>query len=93
MDFGSVITAITELAKENLRIIVMVSLGLIALGVLAKISSIIKEERAQEKAYQDQSDQFAKSIKQIFSELQEIRYAIYELRKKDESSIQESKDL
>ena len=90
MDFGSVIVG---LIKENSRIIFMVFSGLLVLGVVVKIFSIIKEDRAQEKVYHGQIDQLEKSLNQIFSELQEIRYAIYELKIKDKSFTQGSEDL
>ena len=90
MDFGSVII---DLIRENSRIILMVFSGLLILGVVVKIFSILKEDRAQEKVDQGRMDQLEKSLNQIFSELQEIRYAIYELKIKDKSFTQGSEAL
>jgi len=53
---------------------------------------MLKKERDQEKLYQGQIDQIDKTLNQILRELQEIRYAIYDLGIKDESFTQESED-
>lgn len=93
MDFYSVIAVITGLIVEHWRIILIVASGLLGLsGVVSIFGSMLKKERVQEKLYQGQIDQMDKTLNQILRELQEIRYAIYDLRIKDERFTQEGED-
>jgi len=93
MAFFSVMAVITGWIIEYWRIILIVASSLLGLiAVVQILRSILEKQRAQKKLYQGRIDQVDKTLNQILRELQEMRYAIYDLKIKDESFTQESED-
>ena len=93
MDFFSIIAVVRGWTIEYWRIILIVAstlLGLIA--VVRIIGSVLETQRAKAKLYQSRIDQVDKTLNQILRELQDIRYAIYDLKIREESFTQESED-
>ena len=81
MEFFSVIALLRGWTMEYWRIILIVAstlLGLIA--VLKIIGSVLETQRAKAKLYQNRIDQVEKTLNQILRELQDIRYAMYDLK-------------
>ena len=93
MDFFSVIAFLKGLIIEDWHIIVIVASTLLGLIAVVKIiGSVLETQRAKAKLYQNRIDQVDKTLNQILRELQDIRYAIYDLKIKEESFAQESED-
>jgi len=93
MDFFSVIALVRGWTIEYWRIILIVASTLLGLIAVVKIiGSVLETQRAKAKLYQYRIDQEDKTLNQILRELQDIRYAIYDLKIKDESFTQESED-
>ena len=93
MDFFSVIAVVRGWTIEYWRIILIVASTLLGLIAVVKIiGSVLETQRAKAKLYQNRIDQVDKTLNQILRELQDIRYAIYDLKIKEESFTQESED-
>jgi len=93
MDFYSVIALVRGWTIEYWRTILIVASTLLGLIAVVKIiGSVLETQRAKAKLYQYRIDQVDKTLNQILRELQDIRYAIYDLKIKDESFTQESED-
>ena len=93
MDFFSVIAGVRGWTIEYWRIILIVASTLLGLIAVVKIiGSVLETQRAKAKLYQNRIAQVDKTLNQILRELQDIRYAIYDLKIKEESFAQESED-
>jgi hypothetical protein len=93
MDIFSVVAVVRGWAVEYWRIIVIAVSGLLGLIAVIKVmTSVLETQRAKRRLYQNRIDQLDRTLNQILRELQDIRYAIYDLKIEDERFIQESED-
>jgi hypothetical protein len=93
MDIFWVVAVVRGWAVEYWRIIVITVSGLLGLIAVIKVmTSVLETQRAKRRLYQNRIDQLDRTLNQILRELQDIRYAIYDLKIEDERFIQESED-
>jgi hypothetical protein len=93
MDIFSVVAVARGWAVEYWRIVVITVSGLLGLIAVIKVmTSVLETQRAKRRLYQNRIDQLDRTLNQILRELQDIRYAIYDLKIEDERFIQESED-
>jgi ferritin-like protein len=93
MDLFSIFAVVRGWTIEYWRIMLIAASGVVGLMAVVKIiGSAHETQRAKKRLYQDRIDEVDKTLSQILRELQDIRYAIYDLKVKDESFMQKSED-